>query len=319
MNSNQRKKTSPRNTSARGVAIRRVAIIGAGEIGMALAHVLSAQKRASLVLWDRSEGRVPNQRPLREIISTADALFLCTPSWALRDVLQSIVPHLTTHATIITISKGIERDTQKVSSEIVGEFLAPHGQCAVMSGPMIAEELMADRRGFAVFATLERSVFALFEKVFSGTLLTIEYADDPRSVAFVGALKNIYAVVLGIVDGFAWGTNTKGMLFTRALKEMETLMQAYGCNPSYVYSTAGAADLAATGWSDGSKNRAIGESLATNGACAIQGEGIASLHVVAVFARQKKISVPILDALEMVVTQYRDVKKTFSALLKHGV
>jgi len=294
-----------------------ITIIGAGEIGQALAFVLKKQK-ARVELWDRDLSRVPNQKNLEEIVPKADYLFLCVPSQAIRPAVLSIKSLLKKNTGLICLSKGVELKTNKFMSEVLTEIL-PKGQpFALCGGPMLAEELMQGKPGVSVLATKNSAAFKKLVNLFSGSVVRLETTTDLIGVATSGVLKNIYAMALGFSEGLGWGANAQAWLTSECLTEMERITDKFGGKMETVCYTAGLSDLIATGFSPYSKNRATGVTMAQTGKCCVGGEGVVSFPAVWQRLGVGAKKYPLLVILHQILNNQKNVKKIFENYLRQG-
>jgi len=253
-----------------------VSFIGAGEIGAALANLVS-RSGAHIEQWDADASKVPGQKPLEEVVRQADILFLCVPSWILRLAIKPILPFLSRKTICVFVSKGIE-----VNSHLFIDGLArtalPKGQPFVLlSGPMLAEELVDGHGGATCVATKSAADFKKMAHIFSCDDLHLTHAPNVKSVAVAGVLKNVYAIVLGIAAGLNWGDNRKGWLITESVQEMIVIMKSLKADPSYVLSQAGLGDFIATGMSKYSSNQTLGRELVEKSHCERKSEGCEAL------------------------------------------
>ncbi len=288
-----------------------VLIIGAGRIGAALGSILE-KKNVRTEFFDVDVSKVPNQKPLSETVSKADVIFLCVPSWRVRDAIKDLKPYLRDNAILIFFAKGIEGKTLKRADEIFTELL-PHHPNVLVSGPMLAEELANSLSGRGVCTSLDKAAISEVKNLFSNTNLVLEHSSDIRSVALAGVLKNIYAVGLGIVDALELGSNFKGWYVGQALSEMAEIIKTLGGDGQAAYSCAGLGDLVATGFSPHSRNRGVGERLIKEGV-APMGEGTVSLPSVLSMLKGEAKRFPILIALDDVILKKKDVRAVFSAV-----
>lgn len=295
----------------------RVAIIGAGAMGQALAYVLHTNKNVNVALYDKDSIKtIPAGASLSEVVSSADTLFLCVPSWAMREVLFEVKPYLKRGAISVSLAKGMEPDGKKTMDALLAEILPRH-HAAVLGGPMLAAEIMKDMPAVGCLAAADEKICKRVSELFEGTALSLEVTNDIRGVALSGVLKNIYALGLGIASGLSWGNNQKGWYAARALAEMASLVELFGGRRDTVYALAGAGDLVATGFSSYSRNNRFGEEIARNGVCAIKSEGCASLPLVAeLIANSGNDSFPLFRALEEVILRGGNAKERFAQLIK---
>ncbi|KKW12801.1 MAG: Glycerol-3-phosphate dehydrogenase [NAD(P)+] [Parcubacteria group bacterium GW2011_GWA2_49_9] len=293
-----------------------VAIIGAGAIGQALAHILDRNKENRLELFDKDPAKVTRAAlPLPDVVKEAEVLFLCVPSWAMRGALTEMKSYLSQDAIVVSLAKGIEEEHKKTMDALLVEILPQH-RIALLGGPMLAAEFMEDLPGVGCLATEHVEVAEQIAGLFAGTLLSFETTSDVRGVAFAGVLKNIYALGLGVAHGLSWGDNQKGWYLTRALVEMATIVEQLGGKRETAYSLAGIGDLVATGFSGYSRNSRSGEEIVRNGVCNIQSEGCASLpHFLKLLPADRSVF-PLLHGLEQIIIDGKDAKDIFSQLIR---
>ncbi len=255
----------------------RLAFLGGGSFGTAMAN-LSARNGCQTTLWVRDKSMVkamqksrinkkylPNHRlderlqfsyDLKSAIKDKDIIFVSVPSLAVRELLQSIAPLMTGQA-VVSLTKGIEKGSCALMSDIIKEEL-PEVVFGVMSGPNLALEIMDNMPSATVIASeSERLRHAVQTALHSG-FFRVFASDDVKGVELGGALKNIYAVAMGMASAYEVGENTKAMLLTRALAEMSRFGVATGANPLTFLGLSGVGDLYATCNSTLSRNYRIG-------------------------------------------------------------
>jgi glycerol-3-phosphate dehydrogenase (NAD(P)+) len=296
--------------------MKRVAIIGAGELGAALGKVLAS--KAEVRLWDVDGSKVPGMKPLKEVVSEAEIVFCAVPSFAMRQAVVGFLPYIGISRTvIISLAKGIESRTRKTMDEVLAEVV-PTGLWGVVGGPMLAAELAANKKCAAVVASSQKVVCAAVKDCFEGTNLVIETSSDVHGVMLAGVLKNIYAVAMGIAAGLGWGEDETGWLASRAMEEMAAIGLKLGAREATVRGTAGSADFLATAYSEHSRNRNSGVALASDGAPAVKGEGILSLPSLLELLGSNADSFAVLSALADVVLKNRNAREVFDILFTHG-
>lgn len=276
----------------------RVAIIGAGSFGQALAFVLKQRTGTAVEVWD-TEARAATPRDLKGTVHDAKAVFVCVPSGAAREVLESIRAHLSPEAIVVATGKGI--DSGRLTPDQLLEVTLLLGQpWALMSGPMLAAEIKQGQLSFAALAANDRTIFSEVQALFSGTTVRLEYSDDSRGVALAGVLKNVYAIGLGIVQALGLGHNVRGSLVMQACREMSEIIVRLGGRRETAWGLAGLADLVATGFSEQSRNGQVGKELVELGECRTASEGIESLPHVKALLSPSMDSYPVLAAIDAV-------------------
>jgi glycerol-3-phosphate dehydrogenase len=300
---------------------KKIAIIGYGELGRAIHKILENKKDLSIEIWDKKD----QESKLGAAISPAEVVFICVPSWCAREALKDIKKYLAKKTLVICLSKGIEPSSAnatagkgrvlKTMDMVLEEVLGLKQPFALLSGPMLAEELMAGKNGFAVFASKSKKYFSVASDIFDKTNLKIGYSKDLRGVALCGVLKNIYALGLGICDGLNLGSNAKGKLTAEAIKEMAGIIEYLGGKKGSVLGEAGVADLIATAFSNFSRNREVGEELAKTGVCCLESEGFKSVDSIAKLLGKKADKLPFFNALKFIILENQKPIDVFKDIL----
>lgn len=291
-----------------------VSFIGAGEIGQAISQ-LTSHSGVHVERWDADPKKVPDQKSLKEVVESADVLFLCVPSWVLRKAIKPTIPFLSKKTLCVFVSKGIEEKTHLFIDQLAKKILPKNQPIAFLSGPMLAEELIAGKSGAALVASQNRKTFVTLQSIFSCSDLRLEYTNDVRSVSVSGVLKNIYAISLGIAAGLNWGDNRKGWLCAAALSEMSLILKMQKTNPSFAYRQSGLADLIATGFSKYSSNQTLGRELVEKSQCERKSEGCISLpSLVKQLGVKRMKKLPILSSLNRIISKGKNAKNEFETL-----
>ena len=292
-----------------------ILIIGAGRIGQAFKYMCEKQA-TSVALFDVDQSKNPDQRPLTETVPTANVIFLCIHSFAVRGVLNEIALMLQSDAVVISLAKGIERATLKTTDEVIVECLSPTQPWGIIIGPMLAEEILCGQGSSGVFVGNSPTNYEQLSSLISSHDLRLEYSTDTHGVALAGVLKNIYALSLGIADGLGWGANRKGWLVTRAIREMREILPLLGGEAITADGPAGLGDLIATGTSPHSRNRGTGEKIVTSGEINPLSEGYISLmSLVALLGDTRIKNFEILNALIDIVEHKKDAREIFERLI----
>jgi glycerol-3-phosphate dehydrogenase (NAD(P)+) len=292
-----------------------IVCVGAGAMGSILGSLITAKHSSATVLyWDAVPGKVQNQKSLEEIIPLAQAVFLCVPSFAVREAAGAIAPFLKKTTPVITIAKGLETASGKTMAVVMREALRRGQPSGLFSGPMLAEELKSGQGGAGVIALARKQDYMVLQRLFSGTKLRTMYSSEVEAVALAGVLKNVYALMLGVAEGLGWGNNRKSLLVTEAVLEMQIIAKALKLSVEVFGGVAGLGDLVATGFSSSSRNHQVGKKLAGSGEGS--SEGTRSLSTIMRLVRKidtKKL--PLLYALNKVVTKKASAQEVFERLV----
>lgn len=197
---------------------------------------------------------------LAEAVNGASMLVLATPSQYLRGVLKKLKPLLKPDQIIVDIAKGIETGSLLTMSELCRQELGETHYVA-LSGPSHAEEVALNVPTLVVSASKNPEYANFVQQAFMNDYFRVYTLSDIIGVELGGALKNIYAIAAGIVDGIGMGDNTKAALMTRAIAEMSRLGKRLGGRVETFSGLSGIGDLIVTCMSRHSRNRYVGEEL----------------------------------------------------------
>lgn len=256
----------------------RVLIIGYGEMGHAMEHLLAGNHQ--LTLHDsRPISGLPSVN-LGQAAAQADFVLLCVPAAPHRDVLNKLAAHLQSHCICISIAKGLDDDglTPAQIYEQTFDARQPYG---LMYGPMISEEIRAGRYAFAELGCTNITTYHSVRELFQGTRLHIRHSSDIAGISWSVILKNVYALAFGIADELRLGDNMRGFLTVTALAELGAIAVEMGGNATTSPGLAGLGDLITTATSPGSHHHELGRKLARGETQDISGEGIHTLEMVA--------------------------------------
>lgn len=279
-----------------------VIIAGFGQMGHAMQALL--RERATLRIWEIS----PEKTALPDAIATAaaqaDFLLVCVPTLAHAAVLSLLAARLGSHTATLSIAKGLD-PRGRCAAEILSALL-PTRSWGVLGGPMIANELIAGKPGFAELGTGDPDLVERARRLFPDWL-GLEPNPEPRSVSWCGVLKNIYAPLVGVSDGLNWGDNARGHLVMSALQEMRTLLAGFTGAEVDAYGDAGLADFVTTITSPSSHHYALGRRLALGDASNLECEGVHSLRVLQSQGRLPARGCPLLSIAAGIVKTPHDV------------
>ena len=259
----------------------RIAILGAGAWGTALALSLAHQKRHELTLWAHTPSHAEAMLATREnakflpgfalpedlrithdlqqAAHDHDVLLSVTPSEFLGDTVRSIAPVLRPDHIFVSASKGLENSTYRRMSEVVASVTPIH--FATLGGPSFAKEVAASLPTAIVLASSDAETAHQLQRDFSSESLRVYINDDVIGVELGGALKNVIALAAGIVAGLELGSNASAALITRGMAEMTRLAVASGAKPETMAGLAGYGDLVLTCTGSLSRNRTVGVEL----------------------------------------------------------
>lgn len=255
---------------------KMVSFIGGGDLGQALAGLL--EDKLDVQIWDINPKRSSQENlTLSQAIADTEFIFITTPTVAVPTVISELSSKIHLGQKIILCSKGLTSSGQNVWE--FTKVMLPHSQVAIVSGPMLSSELK-DGKGGAGLVAGDAETAQLLSAIFTATgLELIETDADPGSLAWLGILKNIYALGLGYAMAKGVGGNQIGFLITLCVEEMGRWLEVVtDGDRSLASGLAGLGDLVTTGFSSDSKNSRTGRLVAAgHKELAVNPEGIHSL------------------------------------------
>ncbi len=279
-----------------------VIVAGFGQMGHAMQSLLNG--RAELHIWDISPQRPRLPDAIQSVAPHADFLLICVPTPVHPAVLTPLAALLTTRAATLSIAKGLD-DAGRCAADILSAAL-PERPWGVLGGPMIANELVAGKTGFAELGSADPDLTQRARRLFP-EWLGLEPNPNPQAVSWCGVLKNIYAPLVGIADGLGWGDNARGHLVMAAVREMQILLERYAGKSGGAFGDAGLADFVTTVTSPSSHHYALGRRLAKSDVSNLECEGVHSLRVLNVRGRLPAQDCPLLLIAAGIIQAPRDV------------
>lgn len=325
--------------------MKRIAVIGAGSWGTALA-IVAAESGHKVRLWSRNpevvgtisrshinsvylpEAQIPSEvratSDIGEAVADAELVIIATPSHATRAILESMRAALASAIVLVSATKGIEVKTGKRISQIVVEVLGSEfaGRFVCLSGPSFAKEVVAHHPTAIVAASTDALLSAAVQTALSSASLRIYTNDDVVGTELGGSTKNVMAIAAGMVAGLGLGSNSVAALITRGLAEMSRLALAEGGKLETMMGLAGLGDLVLTCTGSLSRNRFVGQELGkgrtlediTSGMKEVA-EGVKTTRALKLLADRVGVEMPITEEVYGVLYEGKSVQDAASALM----
>ena len=321
----------------------RCGVVGGGAWGTALANVLAANGHP-VSLWAREPDvvasinerrenarflggvciheRVTATEDMRDAVHAAEIVIYAAPSHALREVAASVAGSVDPAGILVVASKGIERESLAIMSDVVDQAVPGHAVVA-LSGPTFAMEVARGQPTAVVAASTSAAAATRVQRALSSDVFRVYTHDDVVGVELGGALKNVMAVATGIADGLGLGHNSRAALITRGLAEMTRLGVALGANPATFAGLAGLGDLVLTCTGALSRNRSLGveigqgrtleEALAGKDTVA---EGVLNTVSARALAEREGVNMPIVWAVHRVLFEAQPPRLAIAELMR---
>ena len=323
--------------------MRRMAVLGAGSWGTALANHLASLGH-DVRLWARDPAVVrdiiarranavylpdvvlpPGVRPtasLEEVLGGAELVVCAVPSHGVRTVMRAAAPFLEPEVTVVSATKGLETDTLLRISELLGAELGQAHPVVVLSGPSFAAELARKLPTAVCVASRDRDAAGRVQEEFRSSYLRLYASEDVVGVEIGGAMKNVIAIAAGVVEGLGIGHNALAALITRGLAEITRLACALGGCRETLAGLTGLGDLVLTCTGSLSRNRHVGMELARDrplaevlGGMKMVAEGVRTTGAALALGARHAVELPITTQMYEVLEGRKDARTALVDLM----
>jgi glycerol-3-phosphate dehydrogenase (NAD(P)+) len=254
--------------------MKNIYFIGAGAIATALGNVLAKKEATEVTLITieddvaktiNGEGinkryfpAIPLERKLKattdhSLLGREAVVFIAIPSVATVKFIREQQIH--PGSLLVNLAKGFG-DERRTIVECLQEIV-PNPVCT-LKGPSFAREIINNQPTAFTLGTSQIQISDTFSNLFQGTSIYLDYSNDVRGVELISILKNIYAIVIGIVDAQFESPNLKFLVFTKAINELKKLLIVFGGREEILFNYCGIGDFALTALNDLSRNRTLG-------------------------------------------------------------
>ncbi|AFH50797.1 Glycerol-3-phosphate dehydrogenase [Ignavibacterium album JCM 16511] len=327
----------------------KVSVLGAGGWGTNLA-VLLHYNGHNVTLWEykksyakelakRRENKIylPGIYIPDEIKITSDIedstfhknlIVLAVPSQFLRKVVEKIDYHSIKDTILVSVSKGIEKETLMTMSQMIKDVhhRLDKNQIGVLSGPSHAEEVSKRVPTAVVAASVSKETSKTIQSVFINSYFRVYSSTDILGVELGGAFKNVIAIGAGIIDGAGFGDNTKAAIMTRGVAEISRLGLVMGARPETFAGLSGMGDLIVTCMSRHSRNRFVGEQIGKGKklkevlkSMEMVAEGVETTKSVNQLANKYKVETPIANEVYKILFEDKDPIKATNDLMNRDM
>lgn len=263
----------------------QVTILGTGAFGLALGNLLHEKSKADIVFWTAFEEEyleITNNNTYDRVLTgiklasnldvtmdlsialnNSDLIIVAVPCNHVREVLTKIEGYLTENSRVILVSKGLEKETDLLMTEIYEE-LGLKGQVSYLAGPTFAKELIINSKAGLTLATKDEKTKELILKLFKDTNVEIEVIDDYIGLELYGVIKNVLAILMGSLSSKYRGDSTNAYYLTKIYNFAKDLVTKLGGKESTSTCYGALGDILLTCNSKTSRNYSYGVLLYTN-------------------------------------------------------
>ena len=326
------------------VAALKVAVIGGGSFGTALAKIFSENLGHCSWWMHNSDSALHvmryqhNPRYLSSVgfqpdtisvytdvsdcIKEADIIVLAVPSAFIKEVLADLSPELLKNKIIATTIKGIIPDENMIVGRYLNEVLGvPEEQIVVITGPCHAEEIALERLSFLTVAARDKKVAKMMVNCLECHYVKCTWSADLYGTEYAAVMKNIYAIAAGIYHGLGYGDNFQAVLMSNSVREMKRFMNAVSDTKVNIYKSAYLGDLLVTGYSQFSRNRMLGNMLgkgytvrSARAEMTMVAEGYYAVPLVYKLRKKREVKMPIVKAVHSVLYEGKPARKVMAKL-----
>ena len=256
--------------------MKEIVFVGSGAIATAIGNVLARKAVYNVTLLSIEEEVVesineqriniayfPNVKLSRNIKATtnidvlknAEVIFMAIPSTAVVGYLKNNKQYINPNAIIVNLAKGFGKDDRLIP-ECIMEFMS--NPILTMKGPSFAREIINRQETGFTLASYNTEHFNEVAELFENTNIHFDFSTDMDGVEYASIMKNIYAIVIGLLDANYDSANMRSLIITKAINEMRSLLINFGGKDITMFNYCGFGDFSLTALNDMSRNRTLG-------------------------------------------------------------
>lgn len=319
----------------------KVCILGAGSYGLALALAFYKNNN-DVTVWTKVESEkeeIINYRENRKALpgvsipeeikittnlnDNYELIVIAIPINYFRSVCEEIKNSINSDTILCIASKGIEKNTNLFPHEVLNSIIKTNN-IAILSGPTFAIDLAKNSPSGLVCASTSINIYKSIKNCLESNTLKITYTNDLIGTEICGSIKNVMAILSGLLEGIKITETTKALFLTEALNETSNFIETMNGNKETSYTLAGLGDLILTCTSKKSRNYTLGTLIATENKSNIDNyilnntvEGYYTLIAINEIIKKKEISVPLVELLYKILFEGLDKKEIFNLLIKN--
>ncbi len=322
----------------------QISFLGAGAIGTSLGNIIAEKNQYQITLYsiEKEVVEIINRKGVNvkyfpmfqlhhtlkattdhSLLSKTEVLFLAIPSVVLVDFLIKIKPFIQQNAILINLAKGFGKENKTITEDIESNFPNRVGS---LKGPTFARELINRLPSTFTLGYRDHSIVPVIQEIFRNTTVFLDYSEDIKGVEILSILKNIYAIVIGIVDAHFNSPNLRSLVLTKSFSEMRDILTLMGGKQETMFKSCGIGDFTHTALNDLSRNRTLGLLIGkgfftehVSHELVLEGRNAVNiLYQELNFNESNKDRFPILSELYSILHNLHPVSNFINSILQHG-
>ena len=254
----------------------KVAILGCGAYGLALASIL-VKNKADVSMWSYKEEekdslvksrksdklkdyKIPKcinfSTDMKDVISDKDLIVIAVPTFSFESTVIELKKYISKNQPVLIATKGIQQDTCLFLHDVFKKHCK--NKIAVISGPSFAVDIVKEVPIGLSLATKHNSVELLVRECFENKFTKFRRTNDIIGVEVCGSIKNVMAIASGMLEGMNATPSTKALFLTESMNDIKELLFALGGKKKTILSFAGFGDILMTSTSPSSRNFSFG-------------------------------------------------------------
>ena len=320
----------------------KVAILGCGAYGLALASIL-VKNKVDVSMWSYKEEekdslvksrksdklkdyKIPKcinfSTDMKDVISDKDLIVIAVPTFSFESTVIELKKYISKNQPVLIATKGIQQDTCLFLHDVFKKHCK--NKIAVISGPSFAVDIVKEVPIGLSLATKHNSVDLLVRKCFENELTKFRRTNDIIGVEVCGSIKNVMAIASGMLEGMNASPSTKALFLTESMNDIKELLFALGGKKKTILSFAGFGDILMTSTSPSSRNfsfgRLIGEGkskqVINNYLKKTTVEGMYTLQSIHKLVRKRNVKMPIINLIYDIINGKKEKEEILKFLIR---
>lgn len=320
----------------------KVAILGCGAYGLALASVL-VKNKVDVSMWSYKEEekdslvksrksdklkdyKIPKcinfSTDMKDVISDKDLIVIAVPTFSFESTVIELKKYISKNQPVLIATKGIQQDTCLFLHDVFKKHCK--NKIAVISGPSFAVDIVKEVPIGLSLATKYNSVDIVVRKCFENELTKYRRTNDIIGVEVCGSIKNVMAIASGMLEGMNASPSTKALFLTESMNDIKELLFALGGKKKTILSFAGFGDILMTSTSPSSRNfsfgRLIGEGkskqVINNYLKETTVEGMYTLQSIHKLVRKRNVKMPIINLIYDIINGKKEKEEILKFLIR---